>query len=84
MSKLVFLIEKVIDAVKDDLPAQNIVDARELLSHNEWGEALYLIYTQLYEYDISISKDTYQMIESAGTQMSMDRRGWEMLTIKEP
>jgi len=81
MNKIVSLIEEIIEAVKDDLPADNIMDARELLSHDEWGESLSLIYTQLYEYDIPVSKDVFKMIESAGNQMNMDNQGWKDLTI---
>jgi len=81
MNKIVSLIEEIIEAVKDDLPADNIMDARELLSHDEWGESLSLIYTQLYEYDIPVSEDVFKMIESAGNQMNMDNQGWKDLTI---
>jgi len=81
MSKVILLIEKIIDAVKGDLPADNISDAEDLLSHDEWGEALSLIYTQLYEYDVPVSEEVYSMIDSAGCQMGMDSRGWKDLTV---
>lgn len=83
MNKLIPLIEKIIDAVENDLSAENIANARELLSHDERGESISLIYTQLYEYDIPVSEDVYNMIESAGCQMNMDRRDWEGLTISQ-
>ena len=81
MNKIIPLIEKIIDTVKDDLPIENIADAKELLLHDEWGEALSLICTQLYEYDIPISEDTYNLIDRAGRQMGMDNQGWRELTV---
>jgi len=84
MKKIIPLIEKIIDAVKDDLPTENVTDARELLSHDEWGEALSLIYTQLHEYDVPISEKVFKMIDSAGCQMGMDNRGWKVLIVLKP
>ena len=76
------IVGEVIDAVDGKLPVENIVDARELLEHNEWGEALSLIYTQLYEYDVAISRTIFDQIEVAGNKMGLDRKGWEVLEIE--
>jgi hypothetical protein len=81
-NEVIEIVEGVIDAVDGKLPVANINDARELLEHDEWGEALSLIYTQLYEYDIAISQSTFDQIELAGRKMELDRKGWEVLKIQ--
>lgn len=75
------LLKNIIQNVENKLPPENIRDARQLLDYNEWGESLSLIYTQLYEYDVPVSRLTYDLIESAGTLMKMDKSGWKILTI---
>jgi hypothetical protein len=81
-NKVISIVGEVIDAVDGKLPVENINDARELLEHNEWGEALSLIYTQLYEYDVKISQSTLDQIKLAGEQMGLDSKGWEVLEIE--
>lgn len=72
-------LRSLVDSVSNTLPEQNILDATELLDHGEWGEALSLVCTQLYEYDVGITLDCYQLIEGLGQQMKMPPREWEML-----
>ncbi len=52
-------IPLILDLTEDLLPAQNIADARDLFKHGEWSESLYLICTQLYEYEIAITPSLY-------------------------
>jgi hypothetical protein len=58
---------------------QNINDAIDLLEHDEWGESFLLICTQLYEYDVSISRSTYDSIREIGLSMKLDESNWQML-----
>jgi hypothetical protein len=76
------IVGKVIHAVDGALPVENITDARELLDHDEWGEALSLIYTQLYEYDVKISRSVFKDIELAGNKMGLDSKEWEVLEVE--
>lgn len=69
----------VMNEVSGCLPAENVKDARELLDYNEMGEALSLICTHLYEYNISISRDTYDKIASLARRMKMPTEEWEFL-----
>lgn len=82
-NEVVKIIGEVITTVEEKLPSDNISDARELLDHNEWGEALSLIYTQLYEYDVKVSRTTFDQIELAGKKMRLDSKGWEILEIED-
>ena len=72
-------VRSVLEEVRSSLPEKNAQDASELLEHAEWGEALSLICTQLYEYDVAISGRTYDQIEWLGQQMGMETKEWAML-----
>lgn len=72
-------VRTVLEEVSAALPDENVQDARELLEHSEWGEALSLICTQLFEYDVAISGSTYDRIELLGRQMGMPPKEWTML-----
>ena len=72
-------IRSVLDEVRSSLPGENVKDATALLEHAEWGEALSLICTQLYEYEVAISGRTYDQIEWLGQQMNMASNEWTML-----
>ena len=76
------ILSKVIDAVDGSLPAENVVDARELIAHDEWGEALSLVCTQLNEYDVAIPQAVFNLIESAGCRMEMNQEIWQVLTVE--
>lgn len=81
-NKVIGIVRGVINAVDGKLPVENINDARELLEHGEWGEALSLIYTQLYEYDVKVSQSTFDQIKLAGEKMGLDSKDWEVLEIE--
>lgn len=81
-NEVIGIVGEVIDAVDGKLPVENINDARELLEHDEWGEALSLVYTQLYEYDVKVSQSTFDQIKLAGEKMGLDSKGWEVLEIE--
>lgn len=72
-------IRTVLKEVSDSLPPENVTDAAELLDHAEWGLALSLICTQLYEYDVVITRSTYTRIEWLGHQMEMPEAEWTIL-----
>lgn len=73
-------IERLLAAFDSTLPAENISDARDLLEHDEWGEAFDLLCTQLYEFDVELSVELYELIEATGNAMSIDREQWEYLS----
>lgn len=69
----------ILEQVSGALPVANVTDARELLEHNEWGEALSLICTQLYEYDVRIDQALYERIVDLGRSMQLAPGEWEIL-----
>ncbi len=74
--KLIAGIREVLNLVGTALPDQNVADAIDLLDHNEWGEALSLICTQLFEYDIRISDATYSRIARLAEEMKLPKGEW--------
>jgi hypothetical protein len=76
------------DMLSGRLPDNNIADARELIAHGEYGVALDLLCTQVYEYEIPVSSEAYKLIEACGTRMQMEESSWsylrELLRIGEP
>ena len=84
MSKnLIKTIRNVIVSVSDRLSDRDIENAYSLLENDEWGEALSLICTQLYEYDVAVDKATLDQIDLAGRHMNMDQKLWEVLETTE-
>jgi len=69
-------LSAIIDAASQDLPEENIDDARMLAEAGEWGEAIELICTQLCEYDVTVTIDTYEKIEAAGKMLGMPSEVW--------
>lgn len=72
-------IRQLINDVGFTLPPQNVADANDLLDHREWGEALDLICTQLFEYDVKVTSGVYYRIKSVGEIMKMPQATWEIL-----
>ena len=69
----------MVEAVRCLLPDHNIRDAIELLDYREWGEALVLICTQLYEFDVTITDAHYERIQSAAERMELKESEWEFV-----
>jgi hypothetical protein len=83
MKKVAKIIDNIIDHVESVLPPDNISGARELVNCGEWGEALSIIVTQLYEYDRVITYSTMQLIESAHKLMGIQDQDWKKISVSD-
>ena len=72
-------LRSLVEVFSGALPEANIADATELILHGEYGEALELICTQVYEYEVPVSADAYKVIEECGKRMQMDESSWSFL-----
>jgi len=72
-------IRLLVSRFASELPSENATDALELLDHAEWGVAFDLICTQLYEYEIPVSKEQFALIEQTARMMDMDSTNWDYL-----
>jgi hypothetical protein len=67
------------DMFSKKLPDNDIANARDLIAHGEYGEALDLLCTQVYEYEVPVSSEAYKLIEECGTRMQMEESSWTYL-----
>lgn len=66
------LVSKIIDAVKDTgLGEDDINNAKMLLMNNEHGLAFDTILTQLYEYEVEIDAEFYDLVVQAARKMKL-------------
>ena len=78
--KIKTLIDSIIHQASElNLPKENITDAKKLVAYNESGVALELIITQIYEYEIKISKSFYTNIESVAKTLQMGEERYSFL-----
>ena len=80
-SKISKRIKQVLDKVCEHLPPENVKDAKELLAHNEWGESLLLICTQLYEYDIIVSSSILEEMKKLVSEMKLECKELNLIEV---
>jgi len=74
-------IRSILEEVRASLPKENIDDANDLLEHAEWGEALSLICTQLFEYDVQISAGIYERSNGLASRWKCQKKNGLCLKI---
>jgi hypothetical protein len=65
-------LQEILQSVKHGITEQNFCDATELIVHDEWGEALDLICTQVIEYDVRLPERVYLLIHETCGLMEID------------
>lgn len=63
----------------EQLPAGLADDLIDFAIHGEWGIALEGLASNLYEYDIPVSRTTYDEIVRLGTLMQLNEEWWASL-----
>ena len=79
MKKIASEISGVISDISDLLPAEDIHNALEFVKYGEWGEALDLVCTQLYEYEVEISEELHSKILKIYRNMNENIDRWKCL-----
>jgi phosphoenolpyruvate carboxylase len=69
------------DRLEDVLSSTDIKIAREYVEYNEFGIGFEHVCQQLFEYEIQISPEIFQEIESNGKSMELDEKTWSFLKI---
>ncbi len=72
-------LRKILDDSRSKLTDQNIEFITELIDAGEWGLALEVTCEQLYEYDMKVDPDLYELMDSTGKLMKMDSSKWDFL-----
>lgn len=57
----------------------DLKNAREFLTYNEFGLCFDTIVTQMYEYDIEIDKEFYQLIAKIGEMMELEQEDYSFM-----
>ena len=63
------------------LPEADITNAKEFLDHHEFGLSLDTIITQLYEHNIEIDLETYDLIEDIARDMNLPIESYSFLRV---
>lgn len=64
MMEYEFEIKRILNQYTDKLPQSDIESIKCLADHGEWGLALENLYTQIFEYDLAISHQSYLKIKN--------------------
>ncbi len=75
------MVRSLFESNKSGLPEHNIKFIDECIMYGESGVAYETLVDQLYEYDIPITKESYELIEKIGTDMNHQESYW--LPLKE-
>ena len=75
-NKLKAIIEK---AKTLGLPEQDLINATVYLENNEYRLCFDTIITQMYEYDISIDFEFYELIDNVGTRMKVSFENYSFI-----
>lgn len=68
-----------IDALKNQLPDDQLAIMRDLTKAGEAGAALEALCTQLYEIDIQVTVDVLSQLRNLGQAMGIQSKYWERL-----
>ncbi|WP_158085498.1 MafI family immunity protein [Niastella vici] len=61
------------------MPESDLTNAKELLHHHEFGLGLDTIVTQLYDYNIEIDRETYELIERIAHDLHLPTESYSFL-----
>jgi len=62
-----------------ELSKEDINNAKELLKHQEYGLSFDTLITQIYEYDIEITKDIYNLITIIGKDLGLPTKNYSFM-----
>ncbi|MBS0656365.1 MAG: MafI family immunity protein [Verrucomicrobia bacterium] len=79
-------MEELFKQTINNLPAEDVEEINDYITHGECGVAYDHLVSQLFEYDISISSETYELIAEFGKFMGYEESEWGHLKslIKAP
>ena len=79
-SRSEILVSNLIDMAEVfGLPAQDVLNAREMLEYNEWEVGFDTAVTQLYEYSIPVNKEFIDLANEAMKEMKIDSRKYDFI-----
>lgn len=83
VTNIVNKLDKAIDSIGNAFVIAGISERITCISDcthcGEWGIAFEFICSNLYEFDMPISQQTYELLEEIGNLLKMDSKEWEIL-----
>nr|WP_121273823.1 MafI family immunity protein [Pedobacter schmidteae] len=80
MKKLINALLKLIEVARVlGLDEYDLNNAKDFLTHNEFGLCFDTIITQMYEYDIEIDNDVYNSIAKIGEGMNLGEENYSFM-----
>jgi hypothetical protein len=80
MSNLINSLLKLAECSKIlGLNENDVQNAKDYLIHNEFGLCFDTIITQMYEYDITIDENFYELVSKIGTKMNLQQNNYSFL-----
>lgn len=72
-------LREIVAECAANLQQSDVDAALELVEHSEWGVALEMVCTQLFEYDASVNSVLLQKISDTGAEMGLRPELWMIL-----
>ena len=72
-------LTQLLNEVKHNLSKKDFENIKEFIYHNEYGLAYETLCTQLYEHNVSISKEFYENIYTLSVPMEINPLYWTPL-----
>ncbi len=76
-------VRSLLNSVSSLLTQNDVINAKDLIEHEEWGIAFELIYTQLHEYDAVLSVNQIEKIKQLADLMELEDDCWDCLLQKK-
>lgn len=74
--KIESAVRETILEIGNELPQRDRKEALDLVDAGEGGIAFELLCTQIFEYDVPITREIYDQIVLVGTAMKMEQSTW--------
>ena len=73
-------LKNLLNQIEKDLPTPSKLAIGEFIEVGEWGLALETMCDLLYEYEVSISSETFRLIQETSRLLQTDKKIWEELS----
>lgn len=85
LKKMIYTLINSVEVLK--LTKEDIDNSKEYLENREYGLAFDTVITQLYEYEVEIGVEFYELVSEIGRKMKIDEKEYsylkELIIIKK-
>lgn len=77
--KIILQLHELVNETKEKLPQYDIENILEFIDCDEWGLAYEILCSQIYEYEVSITREFYERIRFLGKKKHINPDVWQNL-----